>query len=457
MQRPPPGRDDPPLDLVLVYGATSGIRSGLPTDGLPDVDDAAMAPEVAALAELGHRVRLLGVTYDTLQALDSLAADFVFNYCDGTGLDGSPGTEVIFALERRGLPFSGAGSWSYWLTNDKWGSKLALAAAGVPVPSGCVLAAPDAELPASLAFPLIVKPRDGFGSLGVDAGSVVHDAAAARRAVERLTGEYHCDALVEQYVDGREVTVGLIGPSARPWVLPPLEVQFGPAYRDLPRIRTFETKHDAASELYWGFRPLCPAPLSPALTRRVQQVARRAYRAVGGDGYARVDLRLAADGTPYVLEVNSNCSLEVGEEPQDCGMLPLAARGMGWSYPELLGRIIAAGLRRQRPARQAPLAARWVAGETATHALADRRAGDRLLALGTADPAEALHDPAVRHLGHSPVPNLRLVADGEGLWLAAARRIRAGDALTLDRSRAPAQVAAAVERARRRAMVRRRG
>jgi D-alanine-D-alanine ligase len=456
MQIPAPGRDDSPLDLVLVYNCTSGIRSGLPTDSLPDVDDAAMAPEVDALRQLGHRVRLLGITYHTLQALEHLSADFVFNYCDGTGLDGSPGTEVICSLERRGLRFSGAGSWSYWLTNDKWGTKLVLAAAGVPVPPGCVVGEPDAELPASLSFPLIVKPRDGFGSLGVDAASVVHDAAAARLAIERIVGSYRTDALLEQYVEGREITVGIIGPAARPWVLPPLEVQFGPAYREVPRIRMFATKHDATSALYWGCRPVCPAPLSPALTRRVQQVARRAYRATGGDGYARVDLRLAADGTPYVLEVNSNCSLETGEEPQDCGLLPLAGRGLGWSYPELLGCLIAAGLRRPRATRQAPLAARWVDGETATHSLVERRADERLLCLGTADPAEALRDPAVRYLGHSAAPNLCLAGDGEGLWLAAARRIRAGDVLTIDRTRAPALRAGAAGRERRSAALRRR-
>ncbi|HVS04466.1 MAG TPA: ATP-grasp domain-containing protein [Thermoanaerobaculia bacterium] len=459
MQRSPPGRGVPPLDLVLLYSATSGIRSGLPTDSLPDVDDAAMAPEVEVFRGLGHQVRLLGITYDTLPELERLTADFVFNYCDGTGLDGNPGTEVIVALERRGLRFSGAGSWCYWLTNDKWGSKLALAAAGVPVPAGWVATDPEAPLPAALAFPLIVKPRDGFGSLGVDAASVVHDAAAARGAIERIVGACHTDALVERYVEGREVTVGLLGPAERPWVLPPLEVQFGSAYRDLPRIRMFATKHDTESELYWGFRTVCPAPLPPAVTRRVQQVARRAYRAVGGDGYARVDMRLAADGTPYVLEVNANCSLETGEEPQDCGMLPLAAGGMGWSYPELLARLLAAGLKRPPATRQAPLAARWREGEATVHALADRRAGERLLAIAAADAADAtevLRDPAVRYLAHAPAPNLRLVADGDGLWLAAARRIRAGDVLTLDRSRAPSQLAAAAVRARRRAGLRRR-
>ena len=428
------GRGATPLDVVLLYNATSGIRSGLPTDALPDLDDAAMAPEIGALSELGHHVRPLGIAYDTLQVLDNLQADFVFNLCEGTGLDGNPGLEVIVALERCGLPFSGAGSWCYWITSDKWSTKVELAAAGVPVPLGCVVTDPGAPLPEGLGFPLIVKPRDGFGSIGVDETSVVHDAAAAQAAIERIVGGYHTDALVEQYVDGREITVGLVGPGARPWTLPPLEVQFGGAYRDVPRIRMFKTKYDASSAYYWDFRTLCPAPLSPAVTRRVQQVARRAYRAVGAEGYGRVDMRLAADGTPYVLEVNANCSIEIGDEPQDCAMLPLAAAGMGWSFPELMGRIVAAGLQRRRPERQPPVAMRYRDGATSVHALVEKRAGERLLTIDTADATAALLQPPVRHLGHSPAPNVRLVCDDQVCWLAAARKVRAGDVLTLDRS-----------------------
>jgi D-alanine-D-alanine ligase len=450
------GAEDPfsaaaskPLDLILLYNATSDIRRGLPIDILPDADESSMAPVAESLRQLGHRVRTLGITYDTLHLLDDLDAQFVLNLCEGTGLDGNPGTEVITALERRSLPYSGVGPWCYWVTSDKWTTKLRLAAARVPVPCGTIVPDPDTPLSSRLRYPLFVKPRDGFGSLGVDEHSIAHNADEARRAIGRLAGEYGTDALVEHYIEGREITVAVIGAGDQACVLPPLEVQFGPAYRHKPQIRMFATKFDTKSELYYDFRTMCPAPLDAELTRRVKQVALRAYRAVGGDGYARVDMRLASDGTPYVLEVNGNCSIEDGEAPQDCGLFTLIGRALGWTYPELLCRLIGAGLMRRRSELQPPFALRWQDGRTATHALVNQRPGDRVVQFGPVyrapqpDSERTLYcskgcsvfvEPHVRHLAHDDNPNLRVVRDGSALWLEASRRVMAGDQLTLDRS-----------------------
>lgn len=452
-----------PLDLVLVYNATSAVQRGNATDDLPDSDEAAIAPVIAALSSLGHRVRSLGLTYENLHELDTLEADFVFNLCEGTGLDGHVGLEVVDALDKRGIAFSGAGPHCYWLTTGKWRMKTKLAASKVPVPLGAVLPGPDVPLPSTMRFPLFVKPRDGFGSIGVHEGSVVYDVESAKKAVAAIVDEFGGYALVEQYIVGREITVGVIGSGHEMMVLPPLEVKFGEAYADKPKIRMFKTKFDESSALYYDFEAVCPAPLTPELEARVKQVALQAYRAVGGDGYARVDMRLSEDGTPYVLEVNSNCSLEHAEHPSDCGMLPLIGRAMGWSYADLLQRLIGAGLLRKSQASRPACATRWHRGQTASYALVDCPKGQAFMPFGTVYPSASSEprlgtfltttgrrvyvEPDVRHLVASDLPNLAAVRVGNTIMLQAVREIRAGDALSIDPQQ-PIELATAVRRPR---------
>jgi len=320
-------------------------------------------------------------------------------------------------------------------------------AAGVPVPHGAVMPSPHVALPSTLTFPLFVKPRDAYGSLGIDDQSLVHTPAELVAQVARIVDGLGTHAIVEQYIAGREISVGLVGTLAAPQVLPPLEIVFGAAHR-VP-VRTFATKHEADSEHYQGFTVACPAPLSPKEDARVRAVALRAYRAVGCDGYARVDIRLAEDGTPFVLEVNANCSLEVGPQDADCALLPLMARAAGWSYAELLQRLIGAGRRRVHGGRRAPLSVRWYEGALGAHALEAHAQGSRLLPLGPVYPVRGAVDapgavsthegrsvfvePQVAHIAHADDPNLEPVLDGGALWLACRRAIASGEPLTIDR------------------------
>lgn len=443
----------PPTDLVLLYNATSDVQRGNATDQLPDFETS-LSSLITALESMGHRVRTLGITYDNLHEIAEIQAGFVLNLCEGTGLDGMPGVEVAAALEDRGIPFSGAGSWGYFVSSGKWRSKLALSSARVPVPRGAVMPSEEVPLPSLLRYPLFVKPRDAYGSLGVDEGSVVYTPEEARTRVAHIVEGYDTHALVEEFVEGREITVGVLGGQDHAVVLPPLEVRFGHAYDGKPQIRMFATKHEADSSLYTDFETVCPAPLDPAVETRVKAVALAAYRAIGGEGYGRVDIRLAADGTPYVLEVNANCSLEDGDTAEDCGMFTLIGRAMGWSYAELLNRIIAAGLARRPPARRAPLALAWHRGQRTARALVTCGTGERLCEFGPVYPGAPRRpgaeqsprtmrtttgrrvyvEPHIGHMAHDADPNLEVVRDGHSLWLAARRPISPGELLTLDRT-----------------------
>jgi D-alanine-D-alanine ligase len=436
------------LEIALVYNATAGVPRGVRTDALSDNDEASMACVVRALESQGHTVRTLGIDYAGLDRVDHIETELVFNFCDGTGVDGHPGVEVVDALERRAIPYSGADSGFYHLTTDKFRMKQRLAAARVPVPLGAVMPAANAPIPAALRYPLFVKPRDGYGSVGVSEGSLVQDEHGLRVCVGALIEELGSQALVEEYIDGREVSVGIIGPWQRPFVLPSLEVCFGRAYDGRPRIRSFETKHDASSPLYHDFRVACPAELGIELEHRVRLVAVRAYRALRGNGYGRVDMRLAADGTPYVLEVNANCSLELGEDDSDCGLMVLMGRAQGWDYGQLLQQLVLAGLA-PRPVGRVPAAPRWQDGALMLTSLADFPSGAQILPFGAVHPvAEAMGarramstpsgmrvfvEPHVSCATHSTTPNLVPLADERGaLHLTAAAPIARGERLTLD-------------------------
>jgi D-alanine-D-alanine ligase len=442
-----------PMRVAYLYNADPGADApaSLPDEAPPHGGTYAfVATETAALRSLGHEVIELGITYQNLHTLRSLNADFVFNGCEGNGVDSTPGVEVILALEKRPLPFSGVGSGPYHLTCDKFKMKQVLAAAGVPVPVGTALSHPEAALSPRLRYPLFVKPRYGFASEGISANSRVTDEAACRTAVENLTQLTGLDAVVEEFIPGREITVGVIGNSLEMVVLPPLEVRFGKAYRGKPRIRMHDTKDNPSSPLYWGFHTECPAGLPPETERRVMETAQEAYRAVGGDGFGRVDIRLAKDGTPYVLEVNGNCSLEEALDEHDAGMMPLMARALGWSYAELLARLIGAGLRRPIKRYRSPkLLLRREGSDISAHSALNLKKGVRVAPVGTISRAlcqfqvasplfsscgSPLHvEPHLRYLSHAEQPNLAVENHSGGLWLVTTRTIKSGEELTLDR------------------------
>jgi D-alanine-D-alanine ligase len=435
---------------LVLYNATTGVMRGLETDELPDNDDAAMQIVTAALESFGHRVTTFGVSYDNLDALESIDTEMVFNMCEGSGVDGHVGVEVPDLLERRGIAFTGANASFYDISSGKFRTKMRLAAAKVPVPLGAVMPSPDLPVPQGLRFPLFVKPRDAYGSLGVSDRSLVHDAGELRAQVATIVRECNTHALVEQYIDGREISVGLIGPWQKPMLLPPLEVCFGKAYDGRAPIRSFQTKHDPSSPLYHDFQIACPAALTEGEDRRVREVALRAYRAVRGNGYGRVDIRLAKDGTPYVLEVNANCSLEWGPLDSDCGLMVLMARAAGLEYDAFLHHLVLTGLVPLPSSDRVPAAPRWSRGRIEMRALDDLREGERLMPFGPTYPAErdpngfgtmltasgtrVFVEPHIRCIGHSSEPNLGTVVE-ESLFLEALRPIRRGEDLTLDWTR----------------------
>jgi D-alanine-D-alanine ligase len=231
-------------------------------------------------------------------------------------------THVPGILEMVGIPYVGSGPLAHSLSLDKVVAKMLFRQAGLPTPDFAVLETPDDELP-ELTYPLIVKPKNESTSFGL---KVVADEAELRDAARVIFEEFNQPVLVEQYIDGREINVGLLG-NGPPEVLPPAELVFG----DGPRVYTLEDKRKKSGR---EVTVQCPADLEPAIDERARGLARRAFEVLGCVDCARVDMRLDEDGNIYILEINSLPSL--GEH----GSFTHAAEAIGLDYAGLVNRLV---------------------------------------------------------------------------------------------------------------------
>ena len=271
-------------------------------------------------------------------ALSHIKADVVFNLFEGFA--GKPQTEALVAtmLHELGLPYTGCSAAALSLALDKARTKAILEAHGLPTPAFQVLD-PNTVGTFSLRFPCIVKPAAEDASHGLTERSVVHDIAALEDQVKYISGLYDGQALVEEYVDGREFNVSVMG-NEDPVVLPESEIVYTlPEGR--PRILTFEAKWEPESLYFKSSAPVCPADIDDTIRQRIAGPAAAAFKLLGCTGYARVDFRMGADRVPQIIEVNPNPDLSPGYG------VALQAKVSGVSYPKLVDRIIQLAMERR--------------------------------------------------------------------------------------------------------------
>jgi D-alanine-D-alanine ligase len=291
-----------------------------------------------SLTELGYETALVPLVppaATALAVLESLKADCVFNLFEG--FSGEPESEAIIAeaLERTGIPYTGCPPAALRLALDKAKAKEMLRSAGIPTPDSQLLT-PAALSRFHLAYPCIVKPPNEDASHGLYPESVVSDSAALARQVAKITQTYGGEALVEEFLEGREFNATAIG-NETVTILPVSEIAYTLA-PGLPRLLTFAAKWQPDDPYYQNTGVVCPADISPALRDKIQRTVLRAYRLMGCRGYARVDLRLDREARPNVIEVNPNpdISPETGAARQ--------ARAAGMTYTEFIARIVSLAL-----------------------------------------------------------------------------------------------------------------
>jgi D-alanine-D-alanine ligase len=341
-----------------------------------------------AIAAHGHKVVQLEATPDLPRILAEADVDLVFNIAEGA-VGRNREAQVPALCELLGVPYTGSDSATLAIALDKALTKKVLKQHDVLTPEFILFETGREKIPPGLKYPVIVKPNTEGSSKGISATSVVDDENQLRALVKQLIDRYRQPALCEEYIKGREFTIGLLG-DKRPRVLPPMEVVFLDKSLERP-VYDFEVKQEWEKHVSYS----CPAKVTPAELRALERAARETWDALDCRDVARVDVRMDAQGRVYVLE----CNPLPGLTP-DYSDLVLISKAAGLDYKELIGEILAGGLkrlremRRERAERAAESAPR---AERADRERADRADRER----ERADRADRERDKADRERGET--------------------------------------------------------
>ncbi len=323
----------------MTTGRTIGLTYNLKTDYVFTTGDPQDAnaewdhPDTVALIERaiqsgGHRVVRIGNAMQLLETWEQVRADLVFNISEGTG-GRNRESQVPIILEMLRIPYVGSDGLTLGLTLDKILTKKLLIAEGIPTPRFIEIKHPDDPVDLhNLTLPAIAKPRHEGTSKGLNDASVVHTPEDLRRQARWLIETYHQPALVEEFIDGSEFTVAILG-NAEPEILPIVQIRIqgkldlGGLFYTFSRVRE-------NSDLDY----LIPAAIPEDLAARIRDVALRTYQAVECRDFGRVDVRVNRHGEPFVLEINPLPSLAAAD------VFNLLAKYLGSTYDVMINRIL---------------------------------------------------------------------------------------------------------------------
>lgn len=304
---------------------------------------------VSTLKKLGHEVYPLGVKSDLgiiQSASEQWKPDIAFNLLEEFGGVAVYDQHVVSYLELLHLCYTGSNPRGLMLARDKVLTKKVMAFHKIPYPEFIeVLQGRTVKRPKSLTFPLIVKSVTEEASLGISQASIVTDDEKLAERVSFVHNSVGSGALIEQYIEGRELYVGIIG-NGQLQVLPVWELIMDKLPEDAKRIATARVKWSRKYQLKYGIISKEADDLTENKTQEIQGLAKRVYRALGLSGYARIDMRMDAEGRLYVLEANPNPQIAEDEDFAD------SAKKVGYQYKDLLQELLNVGLR-WRPAKAA--------------------------------------------------------------------------------------------------------
>jgi D-alanine-D-alanine ligase len=325
-------------------------RHLIPPDAIPEGTDLASAPwrteydVITTLTAMGHEIQALGV-HDDLGEIRRLATDWkphiAFNLLEGFDDVTIFDQNVVSHLELLKLSYTGCNPRGLLLARDKSLSKKLLAYHRIRVPESevCRIGRP-VRRPKRLTFPLIVKSLTQEASIGISQASVVDSDERLKERVAFIHDSIGTAAIVEQYIEGRELYVGILGNQALQ-ALPVWELFFTNMPDGARRIATDRVKWSVKYQKKYGIDSGLAKDLSDAQTQEIQHICKRAYRGLELSGYARIDLRLDEAGNVWVLEANPNPQIARGED------FAASAEKIGLSYETVLQRIINLGIRWQ--------------------------------------------------------------------------------------------------------------
>ncbi|MGA1822416.1 MAG: GNAT family N-acetyltransferase [Thermoplasmatota archaeon] len=313
------------MRIGIIYNLVEGSEKGTIKDGIADNDILNTLKVVMESLSKDHQPIPIRISRELIGRLRRGSVDFVFNLCEGFGGRSAGEAWVASYLELMEVPFTGSGPFTLFLCLDKARAKQILKANRISTPRYQVFHATSQKLDPDLGFPVIVKPLHEDASVGISQSSVVDNKSDLFRAIDRVIETYDQPAIVEEFIDGREVNVAIMGNHPDLRVLPLSEIIF-----DLPpgvrKIVDFDAKWTEGSTTFIGTGTKCPADIDKEMKLKIESVAKEAYRVCGCRDYGRVDIRIR-DGKPYVLEVNPN----PGIGPDSGFFRSCSAAGMDYS------------------------------------------------------------------------------------------------------------------------------
>jgi len=322
--------------VVVIYNESSRLIKGEEKDLISEQDVVKCAGAITnALRSQSIETELVPITeeaelsiarYDPLEWI-------IFNLAEGMGGRLFEESRIAWLLESRGYYFTGSSGRAIALTTNKALTKSFLSRTGLHTPAWWLIHSPDQiSKRRDLPFPLFVKPVAEDASLGIGNESVVFDHKTLRDRVSYVIDNYHQSALVEEFIDGREI-------SAAAWedpfeLLPLSEINFRDFSSPQSRIVNYDAKWQEGTFEYQNTPTICPAELSPKLLKTISRSALHALQCTGATNYARVDMRVTEDETPYILEINCNPDLSPG-----AGFFHAVDKA-GYTYPEMVIKIL---------------------------------------------------------------------------------------------------------------------
>jgi D-alanine-D-alanine ligase len=306
-------------------------------------DWAAEAHVIEALKKLGHEVRTIGVWDEPGMIIDEIKAnppDIVFNLTEHFNEVSAYDRNVAGLLEMMGVPYTGSSPTGLTLCKNKGMAKELLAYHKIRVPNFAIFS-PGATIkkPPHLKFPLFIKPAEEEASYGISQDSFVESDEAFEERIRFIHERMNQTALAEEYIEGREIYVSLIG-NERLRVLPLREVIFTEVPEDQPKFSTFKAKWDDAYRKRWGIQNVFAEPFSDGVVQRMARICKAVYRALRIRGYGRIDLRVTPEGEIVILEANPNPNLDRDDE------FAQSAMKAGLTYERMIQRILRLALSR---------------------------------------------------------------------------------------------------------------
>jgi D-alanine-D-alanine ligase len=323
--------------VTILYNLFERLEKGEEKDIL---SEEAVKEEIGAVEDavraLGHDYLTLAIRYEIqpiIHSLKEFSPDVVVNLCESVFGNTSWEMNIPALLDLFKIPYTGSPPLTLGLCQDKGKVKDILLSQGILTPRYKIFDREVNHIKGNV-FPMIVKPLHEDGSLGISKQSVVFDDETLSRQIQYIMEKYHQPALVEEFIDGREINVGLVEANGKVDTLPASEIDYSGFPSSIPRICGYEAKWVTESIEYQRSKPVCPAPLDWVTKKRIEQIAVKVFRLFGCRDYARVDFRIDRDGKIFVLEVNPNPDIS----PQ-AGM-SRAIRVQGMTYKDFVSILL---------------------------------------------------------------------------------------------------------------------